>query len=62
MNGYAASYRFRQPDGQIKTGTGAFVGNNIYNTTGKKQTKGLTVHRNQMGTFSIQFSNDGFGG
>jgi hypothetical protein len=60
MLGYAAWYRYRQPDAQIKTATSAFAGNNIYNTTGKKQTKSLTVHRNQTGTFSIQIANDGF--
>jgi hypothetical protein len=61
MNGYAAWYRVRQPDGQIAVGTGPFVGNNIYNTNGNMQVKSQTVHRTMTGTFSIKISNDGLG-
>ena len=60
MNGYAASFRLRQPDAQIAT-TAAFVGNGIYNTTGMQQARSRTVHRNQTGTFSIKVGNDGLG-
>ena len=59
MNGYAAWYRSRQPDGQIAVGTGAFVGNNVYNTNAANQTRSLTVQRTQTGTFPIRISNDG---
>ena len=59
MNGYMAWYRIRQPDGQIAVGTGAFVGNNVYNTNATHQTKSLTVQRTHTGTFSIKISNDG---
>ncbi len=59
LMGYAASFRFRQPDAQIAAGGSAFAGDNIYNTTGKKQKKSLTVHRSQAGSFSIKIFNDG---
>ena len=59
LNVCAAYFRLRQPDGQIAT-TGAFLGNNVYNTTGKGQTRSLTVHRNNTGTFKIKVTNDGF--
>jgi hypothetical protein len=59
LNQSAASFKFWQPDEQIKT-TAAYVGNNVYNTTGKKQSKALTVQRNHTGTFQILFTNDGF--
>ncbi len=60
MNGYAASFRLRQPDAQIAS-TAAFVGNGIYNTTGAQQARSRTVHRNQSGTFSVKIGNDGLG-
>jgi hypothetical protein len=59
LNVCAAYYRLRQPDGQIAT-TAAFIGNNVYNATGASQTKSLTVHRNNSGTFKIKVANDGF--
>jgi hypothetical protein len=58
MLGFAASFRFRQPDLLITT-TSSYIGNDIYNTTGKGQTKSLTVHRTQTGTFTVEFVNDG---
>lgn len=62
QNAYAASFRLRQPDGQVATGTsgGTFAGNNVYNATGASQSRSLTVHRNNTGTFRITVSNDGF--
>ena len=59
LNQSAASYRFWQPDEQIKT-SAAYAGNNVYNATGKKQSKSLTVQRNHTGTFTILLTNDGF--
>jgi hypothetical protein len=59
MMGSSAWYRFRQPDGLIKVGTGAFVGNNIYNTNAKNQIRSVTVPRGQSATFTIQIVNDG---
>ena len=59
-NGYASWFRLRQPDGQIAVGTGAFVGNGVYNTTGAGQTKQQTVHRTKTGTFTVKITNDGF--
>jgi len=59
-NGYASWFRLRQPDGQIAVGAGALVGNGVYNTTGKGQTRQLTVHRTKTGTFTIKITNDGF--
>jgi len=59
-NGYASWFRLRQPDGQIAVGTGAFVGNGVYNTTGANQTRQQTVHRTRTGTFTIKITNDGF--
>jgi uncharacterized membrane protein len=53
------SFRYRQPDGQIKTASTAYVGDNIYNATGASQTRSLTVHRNTTGSFTIAFTNDG---
>jgi hypothetical protein len=59
-NGYASWFRLRQPDGQIAVGTGAFVGNGVYNTTGAGQTRQQIVHRTDTGTFTIKITNDGF--
>jgi hypothetical protein len=59
-NGFASWFRLRQPDGLIAVGTGAFVGNGVYNTTGAGQTKHKTVHRTKTGTFRIKVTNDGF--
>jgi hypothetical protein len=62
MNAYGAWYRIRQPDGLIASGAsgGTFAGNNVYNATGASQTKSLTVHRGNTGTFRIKITNDGF--
>lgn len=59
-NAYASWFRLRQPDGQIAVGTGAFVGNGVYNNSGTGQTQHKTVHRAKTGTFKIKITNDGF--
>jgi hypothetical protein len=47
-----------RPDGLIK-GSKSFVGNNVYNTTGKNQTVKQKVHRGKKFVFTIQVQNDG---
>jgi hypothetical protein len=50
----------QQPDGTIrKPGTKKYVGNNIYNTTGKHQTAKTTAHRSQARKFKVRLYNDG---
>ncbi len=48
-----------QPDGRIKKGSGAFVGNNIYNSDGTNQTKIGSAARGKNITFTISIQNDG---
>jgi hypothetical protein len=61
LNAHGAFFRLRQPDGLIASGAsgGTFAGNNVYNATGASQTKSLTVHRGNTGTFRIKVANDG---
>jgi trimeric autotransporter adhesin len=59
LNDAIAFYRLRQPDGEIRTSS-SFVGNGIYNTTAKNQTRSLTVNRGSTGTFTLRIGNDGF--
>jgi len=48
----------KKPDGRIRKGSGSFVGNNIYNTTGLNQTRsGSTTPGNTI-TFGISIQND----
>ncbi len=49
----------RKPDGQIALGSGAFVGNNVYNTDGINQAKSKTTTAGQKVTFQIKLQNDG---
>ena len=49
----------RQPDGRIRKGSGAFVGNNIYNTDGTGQTRTGSAARGSTITFGISIQNDG---
>lgn len=51
----------QRPDGQIKLGTGAFAGNNIYNNDGNGQSKIKTTKPGNVIKFSILISNDGTG-
>ena len=46
------------PDGRIRKGTGAFVGNNVYNTTGLNQTKTGAKLRGYTIKFGISIQND----
>jgi len=50
-----------KPDGRIRKGTGAYVGNNIYNTTGLNQAKTGAKARGATVTFGISIQNDGSG-
>ncbi len=47
-----------RPDAQIATGS-TYVGNGVYNTTGKNQTKTLKTKANNTVTFKIRVENDG---
>lgn len=47
-----------RPDGQIATGT-TYVGNGVYNSNGKNQTKTLKASPGQTVTFKIRIENDG---
>jgi hypothetical protein len=49
----------RKPDGRIRLGTGAYVGNNIYNTTGAGQSRTGQAARGSSITFGISIQNDG---
>jgi hypothetical protein len=51
----------RKPDGRIRLGTGAFVGNDIYNTTGVGQRRHGSAPRGSGVTFGISIQNDGNG-
>jgi hypothetical protein len=48
----------RKPDGRIRRGTGEFVGNNIYNTTGANQTRTGSATPGHTITFGISIQND----
>ncbi len=48
-----------QPDGRIRLGTGPYVGNDIYNTTGVGQTTTGSAVKGQTITFGISVQNDG---
>lgn len=49
----------RRPDAHIKAATGTFVGNNVYNTTGAKQTRSAKVRPGKKVTFTVRLQNDG---
>jgi hypothetical protein len=49
----------RRPDALVRVGTKAFVGSNVYNTTGKKQTRAATVKKGKKVTFTVRAQNDG---
>jgi hypothetical protein len=50
-----------KPDGRIRKGTGAYVGNNIYNADGTGQSKSGAKPRGSTITFGITIQNDGTG-
>jgi hypothetical protein len=55
-----ASSAVRKPDGWIRIApSGAYVGNNIYNTTAKNQSKSKSSARNTTVTFDLNVQNDG---
>jgi hypothetical protein len=50
----------QRPDGWVGTASsGGYVGDNVYNTTGRKQTRTLTAQRTKTRTFYIRVYNDG---
>ena len=49
----------RRPDAHIKVGTGTFVGNNVYNTTGAKQKRSAKVRPGKTVRFTVRLQNDG---
>ena len=49
----------RRPDGRIRKGSGAFIGDNVYNTTGLDQTKTGRATRGSTIIFGISNQNDG---
>ena len=51
----------RKPDGRIRLGTSALVGNNIYNTTGVNQSRTGSATPGHSVTFGISIQNDGTG-
>jgi hypothetical protein len=64
--GPTSMYTFRacptgsyKPDGRIRKGSGSYVGNNVYNTTGSSQSRTGSAHRGDTITFSISAQNDG---
>jgi hypothetical protein len=48
----------RRPDGRIRKGSGSFIGNNIYNTTGANQTKSGSAASGSTIAFGISIQND----
>jgi hypothetical protein len=51
--------RYR-PDGQVKvSGAAAYIGNNVYNTTGSGQSASVTSARGATKTFVVNVQNDG---
>lgn len=48
-----------RPDGRIRLGTGAYVGNDLYNTTGKHQSRTGSALRGHTITFGLSIQNDG---
>jgi hypothetical protein len=54
----AASLISYQPDGRIRKGKGALIGNNIYNTTGTNQTKTASKAPGTTVKFGISIQND----
>jgi alpha-tubulin suppressor-like RCC1 family protein len=49
----------RRPDAHIKVGTGTFVGNDVYNTTGARQKRAAKVRPGKKVTFTVRLQNDG---
>ena len=52
----------RKPDGKIKVGTGALVGNDVYNLDATGQSKSKTLTPGNKAKFTIQIQHDGTGG
>ena len=48
-----------KPDGRIRLGTGAFVGNDVYNATGANQSRTGSAARGKTVSFGISVQNDG---
>lgn len=50
---------FRRPDGLIRAGSAAFVGDGVQNTTAAGQTRTVRVRRTGKVTFTVRVQNDG---
>lgn len=50
---------FRRPDGLIRAGSAAFVGDGVQNTTAAGQTRTVRVRRTGKATFTVRVQNDG---
>ena len=48
-----------RPDAQLQLGTGAFVGDSAYNTSGAGQARSATVPNRGTATFTLRVQNDG---
>jgi alpha-tubulin suppressor-like RCC1 family protein len=48
-----------RPDALVRSGKKAFVGNNVYNTTGRKQSRAVKVKKGKKVTFTVRAQNDG---
>jgi hypothetical protein len=59
VSGTPAAPATRKVDSEIRRGTQAFVGNNVYNTTGASQARSANVRRNQTGVFTVRLRNEG---
>jgi alpha-tubulin suppressor-like RCC1 family protein len=49
----------RRPDALVRVGKKAFAGNDVYNTTGKRQTRAAKVKKGKKVTFTVRAQNDG---
>lgn len=49
----------RRPDALIRVGTGTFVGNDVYNTTGAQQKRAAKVRPGRSIRFTVRLQNDG---
>jgi hypothetical protein len=54
-----AQATLRKPDGRIRLGASAFVGDNVYNTSGASQSKTGSARKGKTVTFGISIQNDG---
>lgn len=51
--------RVRRPDAQVRIRGAAFAGNDVYNTSARRQTRSSKVARNKKAVFTVRVQNDG---